>query len=198
LTWKFVSADSATVVSDMLISLPKPVYIHCSTGEYATFFAQLHLVRVGALKASLLFERSLLLGYDFQSSGAAVQLFNLFTGMSVEVTPEQIERTSYFWNHRIDRTWHSQGQPLSTHVKAIALAGYQSVVSFRANGEATTRIPSDSPTGPVLNFEFSDVTGAYDLAAEKTGTCLYSGCVLAWVCASVRVVPATAPDTLDT
>ncbi len=58
---------------------------------------------------------------------------------------------------------------------SIVYNGYKSVVSFRANGEPTTRIPSDPPAGGVDNHEFSSLeTGSYvvekeDLAFSAAG-----------------------------
>ena len=41
------------------------------------------------------------------------------------------------------------------------------LVSFRANGEPTTRLPSEPTTGAVKNFEFSDASGNYNVTAEQ-------------------------------
>lgn len=40
-------------------------------------------------------------------------------------------------------------------------------MSFRNNGEPTTRLPIDPQTGPVKNFEFSDMNGNYDVEMER-------------------------------
>lgn len=76
---------------------------------------------------------------------------------------------NYYWPHRMgDDNWYNLGQPLSTHVSAIAAAGYKAVACFRADGEATTRLPSEATTvGHIPNDEFSDDNGNYVLAKER-------------------------------
>ena len=64
--------------------------------------------------------------------------------------------------------WYNTGQPLETQVEAIAAAGYKAVISFRNDGEETTRLPGvDSDDGPINNHEFSDANGMYNVTMEK-------------------------------
>ena len=67
----------STQVSDALIALPKPVYIHCGEGWEATLYANLHLVRVGALAATDFYPASLALGFDFQAGANPLALSTL-------------------------------------------------------------------------------------------------------------------------
>ena len=53
------------------------------------------------------------------------------------------------------------------HTHIIYLLYAHATTSFRANGEATTRLPSDPPSGAVKNFEFSDANGNYNVTAEQ-------------------------------
>lgn len=106
-----------------------------------------------------------------------MQLIYEVTGLSVGVISPYLElpltnnETSYkyyYWSHRVGNdNWYSQGQPLENHVDSIYDSGYKTIVSFRANGEATTRLASDNSTGPVENLEFSDENGNYCIEMER-------------------------------
>jgi protein tyrosine phosphatase (PTP) superfamily phosphohydrolase (DUF442 family) len=178
----------ATTVSDALLRLPKPVYVHCFVGYSASLFTLLHLTRAGALSADNLFAAGLALGYDYQSNSYAVPLINEFTGLNASVVPASIESTlangeqsykTFYWPHRLSSDyWFNMGQPLGALVSVAASQGYRTVLSFRADGESTTRLPSEPSTGPVINDEFSDAQGRYSVAAEQA----------AWEAAGVKFV----------
>lgn len=147
----------ATTVSDALLRLPKPIYVHCYVGYSASLFTLLHLVRAGALTADEVFAAGLALGYDYQANSYAVTLTNQFTGMNATVVPASIETTlangeqsykTFYWPHRLASDyWYNLGQPLSALIPVAAAQGYRTVLSFRADGESTTRLPSDPATG---------------------------------------------------
>ena len=169
-------ADFALQVSDMLIKLPKPIFLHCGRGWEATLYANLHLLRVGALAATDFYPASLAMGFDFQTDSDGNALVQQFTHLPMPITPPAInlqlaegEHSYYFfyWPHRLSDTYYVMGQPLDTQVAVIAGSGYKSVVSFRANGEATSRLPTDPTTGPTGNHEFEDANGNYDVNAEQ-------------------------------
>lgn len=172
-----LTVESVNLASKFIMSLPKPLYVHCHVGWTASLFTQLHLIKSGALAATDIYNHSLTLGYDYQSNADAVALIEAYTGVHAIVVPEQIEQTlssgemsykNYYWSHRVGNDyWYNIGQVLDTHVTAIQMAGYGVVISFRADGEATTRLPSDPPTGAVANHEFSDSQGNYDVQAEN-------------------------------
>lgn len=52
---------------------------------------------------------------------------------------------------------------LDSQVDNIVSQGYSTVISFRANGEPTTRLPNAPQEGPVDNHEFSDLEGKQNL-----------------------------------
>lgn len=157
-------------------SIPKPVLVHCESGWKASLFGQLYLTRVGAAAAEDFYAHSISLGYDYQTSQDAVSFVNTIISVAVETTAPSINLAlarggdsynDYFWVHRLGNdSWYSVGQVLESHVDAIKSAGYKSVISFRANGEATNRLKSEPTTGAVSNGEFSDANGNYNVTAE--------------------------------
>lgn len=135
--------------------------------------------------AQELYTEGLTLGYDYQSNEGVVTLFNSITGAKDTVQPEKIEQTlangessykSYFWLHRMGNNdyWYNTGEILSTHINAIGSAGYRSIVTFRASGEPTARLPTDPSTGPIPNDEFSDENGNYQVALEQGAVDAYN------------------------
>jgi protein tyrosine phosphatase (PTP) superfamily phosphohydrolase (DUF442 family) len=174
-----LTAASAQEVSDMILTLEKPIYVHCGAGWGATLFSELHLFRTGVTPKDELFSNSLTLGWDYQADAGAVALVNTVTQLDPPATvqPPVVELLltdgedsykSYYWSHRVGSdSWFNIGQVLDTQVDAIAAAGYQTVISFRSNGEATVRTSTDPTTGPVNNGEFSDEEGNYNVTAEQ-------------------------------
>ncbi len=167
--------DLASVlrVSDAIIAMPKPIYVHCHVGWTADLFAQLHLIRVGAADPSEFYNDTRALGWDFQASPAAISLVDHFGGPRLPVSHPDMgkyqRQEAYYWAHRLgdeDKVSNS-GQPLQSHVAAISKAGYMSVVSFRSDGEPTVRLPSDPSSGVVHNLEFSDSNGNWNATAER-------------------------------
>jgi len=173
LTPAFVEA-----ISDAITSMEKPVYIHCFVGYTASLFTLLHLYRTGAILSSNIMSEGLALGWDYQANNSTLTLINQVTGLGLLLTAPVLELNlanqessykTYYWSHRLGNdTWYNLGQPLETHVNAIQAQGYKTVVSFRANGEPTTRIASDLTVGPIENNEFSDSQGVYDVEMERT------------------------------
>lgn len=148
-------------------------------GYSANLFLQLHFYINNQISAESIYADSLLLGYDYQSNSDIVNLINAVTGRSDSVAAPKIEAPladgeqsyrSYYWTHRLGESdyWYNAGQILSTHVDAINSAGYKIVLNYRADGEATARLPSEPTTGPIPNYEFSDVNGNYNLIEEET------------------------------
>lgn len=174
-----LTVESVNAISAAIFSMPKPLYIHCHVGWGASLFAELHLYQSGSLDADEIYNSALTLGWDYQSNSDAVTLINAVTGLNSAVVAPSIEQTlsdgedsykSYYWSHRVseaDEMWYNAGQPLDTQVETIAAAGYASVVSFRSDGEATTRISSDPAEGPIDNHEFSDSSGNYNVTMER-------------------------------
>lgn len=149
-------------------------------GYTATLFIELYYFTKGEVKSSSeLYANGLKYGWDYQSNSDVVKFVNEVTGSSDEVHSEVIEQSLasgeasykyYYWAHRAGDSdlWFNSGQMLSTHVPAIATAGYRSVVSFRDNGEATNKLPSeDQPTAGANNDEFSDSAGLYNVTLEQ-------------------------------
>ena len=145
----------------------------------ANLFTQLHLYLKGAILSSDIYPNSLAMGYDYQNNTDVVNLINAIAGRQDTTHPEQIEQNlasgemsykSYYWSHRLGNNdlWYNAGQILDTHVAAIASAGYTTVVSFRADQEATARLSTEPQTGPVPNHEFSDEKGLYSVAFESS------------------------------
>mmetsp|Transcript_1720 Transcript_1720/g.2697 ORF Transcript_1720/g.2697 Transcript_1720/m.2697 type:complete len:378 (+) Transcript_1720:71-1204(+) len=171
------SVESVKQVSDYIMKMEKPVYIHCGAGYAASLFAELHLYLAGVVAAEDIYANSVTLGWDFQADENAVALVNELTGLSTEVTERSLEKTLangedsykyYYWAHRVGNdTWYNVGQILDTHVESIAEAGYKSIISFRNDGESTTRLSSDPASGPIENHEFSDANGNYNVTAER-------------------------------
>jgi len=131
-----LSVESVERASSLLLSLPKPVYMHCHVGWTAALFAQLHLIRSGSFGATYIYNTSLALGYDYQANADAVALIEAYTGVSAVVVPEQIEQSltggeagykNYYWTHRFGSSdmWYNAGQVLDTHVQSIAAQGYK-------------------------------------------------------------------------
>lgn len=174
-----LTTESAEKVSDTIMALEKPIYVHCGAGYGASLFSELHLFRSGVTPAEEIFTNSLTLGWDFQSNADAVALVNDMTGLnppaevqdpSIEITLTNGEESykSYYWSHRAGNDlWYNTGQVLDTHVSAIADAGYRTVISFRSDGESTVRTSTDPSQGPVNNGEFSDGDGNYNVTAEQ-------------------------------
>lgn len=142
-------------------------------------FTELYLYKKGVVaSAKTVYSNGINYGYDYQANSDVVAFINSVTKSQDTVKPETIEQTlasgeasykSYYWVHRAghDDLWYNVGQVLDTQVGAIKTAGYNSVISFRDNGEATNRLSSDPTTGAVDNNEFSDVRGNYDVTAEQ-------------------------------
>lgn len=140
----------------------------------------MHLYLKGYIQSSEIYSHSLDLGYDLGSNNDVVALLNSLTGSNDTVHSEVIEQNlaagessykSYYWTHRLghEDLWYNAGQVLDTHINAIAEAGYTSYVSFRADREATARLPADPATGPVDNHEFSDaLEGLYSVEQERS------------------------------
>lgn len=173
-----LTPESAQKVSDAILALEKPIYVHCGMGYGASLFTGLHLFRTGVTPADEFFSNSLTLGWDFQADEGAVALVNAVTLLTppaavqepiVELTLAEGEDSykSYYWSHRVGSdSWYNIGQVLDTQVTTIAAAGYKTVISFRSSGEATVRTPSEPTEGPVNNGEFSDSEGNYNVTAE--------------------------------
>jgi len=184
LTSKYIASsltvDSAKEVSAIIDSLPKPLYIHCHVGYTANLFTQMHLYLKGYIQANEIYSHSLDLGYDLASNSDVVSLLNSLTGSNDTVHSEAIEQNlaagessykSYYWTHRLghEDLWYNAGQVLDTHIDSIKEAGYTTYVSFRADHEATARLPTDNATGPVDNHEFSDaLEGLYSVEEERS------------------------------
>lgn len=118
------------------------------------------------------------MGYDYQNNTDVVNLVNSLTGLDSSTHPEAIEQTLasgeysykyYYWTHRLGNSdeWFNAGQILSTHIDAIKTAGYKVLLSYRPDGEATVRLPTDPTTGPIPNDEFSNEEGNYSIAMEE-------------------------------
>jgi protein tyrosine phosphatase (PTP) superfamily phosphohydrolase (DUF442 family) len=173
------SPESAQQVSDAILTLEKPVYVHCGMGYVATLFTELHLFHSAVTPSEELFPDSLTLGWDFQTNADAVSLVNDVTLLDppAAVTAPAINLllaeggasySSYYWSHRVGSdSWYNTGQVLESHVVAIAQAGYRTVISFRGDGESTGRLASDPQQGAVDNGEFSDASGNYNVTAEQ-------------------------------
>jgi protein tyrosine phosphatase (PTP) superfamily phosphohydrolase (DUF442 family) len=157
-------------------SIPRPVLVHCENGWKAALFGQLYLTRAGAAAAEDLYSNSVTLGYEYQTNVDAINFVSLIINVSAQLAAPSINLElsrgeasyrDYFWVHRLGNdSWYSVGQVLDSHVNAIKSAGYKSVISFRANGEATNRLKSEPATGAVANGEFSDANGNYNVTAE--------------------------------
>ena len=172
-------------------------------GYAASLFTILHEYLAGIVDVDDIYSTGLTLGWDFQADLSAVNFINDVTHKQDTVSAPAIEQTLpngeqsykyYFWSHRINDDWYNIGQVLSTHVASITEAGYQSVISFRNNGEATTRLPSDPTTGPVDNSEFSDANGNYDVEAERAA---FEGAGLAFYNLPVTGDTAWSVEQLD-
>jgi protein tyrosine phosphatase (PTP) superfamily phosphohydrolase (DUF442 family) len=132
------------------------------------------------ITSDAIYSDSLLLGYDYMSNADIVTLINAVTGRTDSPQPPSIEAPlangessykTYYWTHRLGENdyWYNAGQILSTHVDAIVSAGYKIVVSFRDNGEATARLPSETTTNTFIpNDEFSDEKGNYNVQSEDS------------------------------
>ncbi len=173
----FNAADAMTI-SDALLKLRKPVYVHCYVGFSASLFTLLHLFRVGAVLDVDVLPLGIAAGWDYQASAGALALVNAVTGLTLPVAPPQInlllaqQEQSYkndYWPHRVGSdSWYSIGQLLGGQVANTAAQGYKTVISMRADGEATTRLPSDPSQGFVDNDEFNDpASGNYAVALEQ-------------------------------
>lgn len=174
-----LTPESAQEVSNAILALEKPIYIHCGMGYGASLFTELHLFRTGITPADEIFPNSLTLGWDFQADAGAVALVNAVTLLQppavvqepileLSLTEGEDSYKSYYWSHRVGSdSWYNIGQILDTQVGTIAAAGYKTVISFRSNGEPTVRTASDSAEGPVANGEFSDAEGNYNVTAEQ-------------------------------
>ena len=173
-----LSVEWTLKVSDAILEMEKPIYLHCGVGYGATLFAELHAFRAGTTTADDLFSNSLYLGWDYQANEDAVSLVNEFTKLDppAKVVEPSIESTltngedgykNYYWSHRVGNDlWYNIGQVLESQVSTIADAGYKTVISFRENGEPTSRTSTDPAEGPVNNGEFSDRDGNYSAKAE--------------------------------
>lgn len=172
------SVESLYTLSIAMLHMKKPIYLHCYDGYSSTLFGELHLYLDGSADAHDIFRNAATLGYDYQADLAAVNFVNKVTQLSYSLVPPSLELTLpegsdsyryYYWSHRNgnDDMWYNIGQILDTQIKSISLSGYQSIISFRSNGEATTRLSSDPSTGSILNNEFSDENGLYSVSLEK-------------------------------
>lgn len=165
------------MISNAITSMKKPVYIHCHVGFTSSLFTLLHLYLSGAILDSNILSEGLALGWDYQATNSTLTLINQVTGMKLPLTQPVLELNlanqessykTYYWTHRLSNdTWYNVGQVLETHVNAISEQGYETVVSFRANGEPTTRISTDLTSGPIDNNEFSDQQGYYNVTMER-------------------------------
>eukprot|EP00466_Bigelowiella_natans_P017872 jgi/Bigna1/74664/fgenesh1_pg.30_\ len=184
------SLEAVGAVSKAVESLPQPIYLHCHVGYTASLFAQIHMVTKGVRSPSMIYNDTRGLGWDYQSNTASNALISSSTGCRRPVSPPSMEQDlalgedsylSYYWVHRVLYGTHvaaaiflvgdmdgfyNTGQILETHIDAIVAAGYKTVISFRDDGEPTTRLPSDPSPGPLRNFEFSDAEGNWVLAKE--------------------------------
>lgn len=149
-------------------------------GYTANLFLQLHLYLNKQITGEEIYSKSLLLGYDYQNNTDVVNLINSLTNRHDSPAPQKIELTlangeqsykTYYWPHRLGESdnWYNAGQILSTHIDAIATAGYRTVISFRSNGEATSRLPNETSTTNTLipNYEFPDAVGNYVVKDEQ-------------------------------
>lgn len=174
-----LTVDSAKAINDIILSLPKPLYIHCHVGWTANLFYQTHLYLNGYVTGEEIYSNGLLLGYDYQNNTDAVNMLNSLTGMSVQAGPEKIEQSLasgeysykyYYWTHRMGGNdyWYNAGQILSTHVDSIKTAGYKVIVNFREDNEPTGLLPGETLGVPTIqNWEFSDDKGYYHVSYEK-------------------------------
>eukprot|EP01038_Epipyxis_sp_PR26KG_P010210 gene10210-13737_t len=183
-----LTSDSAYYISSLIDKLPKPVYVHCHVGWTATLFTELHLYLKGIVKSDdEIYQNGLKYGWDFQINADAVAMINAITNSNKSpLTQEIIEQTLtqgeysykyYFWVHRVGENnyWYNVGQILDTQLLAIHNAGYKSIISFRMNGEPTTRLPSEmGQSGYINNHEFSDKNGNYDVKFEADYTSYYN------------------------
>lgn len=137
----------------------------------------MHEYLAGVVDSADIFQVGLTLGWDFQADASAVEFVNSITKTQTAVAAPSIEQNLadgensykyYYWSHRVGNDgWYNIGQVLSTQVRSIADSGYKSVICFRSDGEATTRVGTDPVEGPVNNDEFSDENGNFDLHAEQ-------------------------------
>lgn len=171
--------ESAQEVSNAILALEKPIYVHCGMGYGASLFTELHLFRTGVTPAEEVFPNGLTLGWDFQADASAVDLVNAVTlldppalvqepVLELSLAEGEDSYKSYYWSHRVGSdSWYNIGQILDTQVATIASAGYKTIISFRGNGEPTSRTSTDPSEGPVDNGEFSDAEGNYNVTAEQ-------------------------------
>jgi len=165
---------------DVMLLVPKPVLVHCNGGYEATLFSLLYAGVTGSIYYPEIYSVGLTLGYDYQYDATVVDYINLILGMNtVPTTSPAIELTlakqetsyrDYYWVHRMGNDqFYNVGQVLSTHVNVIKDAGYASIINFRADGEQTNKLPSESyNSGYLPNDEFSAINGNYNLTAERT------------------------------
>eukprot|EP00597_Dinobryon_sp_UTEXLB2267_P003403 CAMPEP_0170065592 /NCGR_PEP_ID=MMETSP0019_2-20121128/5619_1 /TAXON_ID=98059 /ORGANISM="Dinobryon sp., Strain UTEXLB2267" /LENGTH=393 /DNA_ID=CAMNT_0010272495 /DNA_START=150 /DNA_END=1331 /DNA_ORIENTATION=+ len=177
-----LSTESLNEIVYAIDTLSKPLFVHCHVGYSATLFVELYLYTKKLIRSSdEIYINGLNLGYDYRANADVVAFINSVTDSQDEVHSEIIEQTlangetsykSFYWSHRTGESdfWYNIGQILDTQLASIGLNGYKSIISFRDNGEATNRLPSDLSSGPVANNEFSnDVNGSYSVSAEQAG-----------------------------
>lgn len=195
--------ESVQTFSETLSQLPTPTYVHCHVGWTADLFTHLHLVLTNKRNSSTFYTDTLKLGWDFQSDVDANALVEATIGLVADVSEPSIEldlaegEDSYmyqYWSHRLGDMdgYYNIGQILDTQVDAIATAGYKSVISFRGDGETTTRLWTDPAEGPIDNHEFSDNNGNWNATLEQIA---FEAAGIAWYYAPVTGDAAYDPDT---
>merc|ERR1711871_345401 len=201
------NVDAAMKVDATLVSMPKPLYIHCHVGYSAALFAQLHHILQGRASIHTFFSDSRNVGWDFQSDPTAVTLVaNVTHTAAVPVSAPSIDLDlngvmkgyeMWYWSHRLGGMdgFYNVGQVLSTQVSTIAASGYKSVICFRTDGEDTVRLPTDPAVGPIANWEFSDPSsGAWNASMERAA---FEAACLSWHHAPVGGAGAFTPAQFD-
>ena len=182
-----IALDAASSVrfNQALLAAKKPVYVHCYVGYQATLFSLLYEYATGALigasGSASVYNVGISNGWDYQANSEVVSMVNSVTGAKTAVTAPSIDLLlnggqasykNYYWTHRVGNDhWYNTGQILSTHIPAIAAAGYKAVISFRVNGESTTHVnPTDcsTPTSACPdNQQFMNPDGTYNVDLER-------------------------------
>lgn len=182
-----MALDTASVnrFNQAILALPKPVYVHCHMGYFATLYSLLFQYNAGALVSAngtaSVYGAGLTNGWDYQINESVVSLVNSVTSAATTVTAPsvnllltdgQASYQNYYWTHRAGSDlWYNTGQILDTQVDAIQQAGYASIISFRSDGEPTTHAnAADCTSVTVLcpnNHQFMNPNGSYNVTMEK-------------------------------